>query len=422
EVVAETLVSIITRSFVQGEVTRVVAVKSGYVKKSLVKEPHDIAKEIRILSSLSHPCVIELLSHEFKRTSSTLSFRMPFIPMTLAKLLCIPYFSPRPHESFSKPLRDTAAASFLTLARSLIFQILSGVAYLHDPSRYIAHRDLKPTNMLVDSSGSLKLIDFGIAYREVDTEDERRRDTWPEGKADMYFEVGSGPYRAPELLFGPRQYDAVACDLWSLGTIIAEFFTTLHRRFVDEEGDDFDDEGKETDPTEAYILDKPREAWAQPEWERYTLFNGTRGDIGLAWSIFKTRGSPTKDNWPGRCFFLFITFTNLPDATKVNFIEASGVVLASLLPNLPDGDPGLENRETVHFPPHVAPPHASDLIHRFLVYPQTRRLQASDALKHPWFTSGPQLLVPPCLQGVVPSAAVGIGGTTLSDHLRTFSY
>jgi len=28
-----------------------------------------------------------------------------------------------------------------------------------------------------------------------------------------------------------------------------------------------------------------------------------------------------------------------------------------------------------------------DLLHRFLVYPPSERLQAADALRHPWFTS-----------------------------------
>jgi hypothetical protein len=36
---------------------QVVARKAGKAKKKLVLEPHDIVKELRLLSSLSHPAV-----------------------------------------------------------------------------------------------------------------------------------------------------------------------------------------------------------------------------------------------------------------------------------------------------------------------------------------------------------------------------
>jgi hypothetical protein len=54
------------------------------------------------------------------------------------------------------------------------------------------------------------------------------------------------------------------------------------------------------DPTKAYLFDELPEVWARSEWERYSLFDGSRGDIGLAWSIFRARGSPTPENWPVR--------------------------------------------------------------------------------------------------------------------------
>jgi len=34
------------------------------------------------------------------------------------------------------------------------------------------------------------------------------------------------------------------------------------------------------------------------QWTRETLFNGDRGEIGLAWSIFKVFGTPTAESWP----------------------------------------------------------------------------------------------------------------------------
>ena len=63
--VAETLVSVITKAVIisdDGE-ERPVAVKEGKTKKNLVLEPHDIIKELRLLSSLSHPAVRLHMSH-----------------------------------------------------------------------------------------------------------------------------------------------------------------------------------------------------------------------------------------------------------------------------------------------------------------------------------------------------------------------
>lgn len=63
--VAETLVSVITKAVIildDGE-ERLVAVKEGKTKKNLVLEPHDIIKELRLLSSLSHPAVRLHMSH-----------------------------------------------------------------------------------------------------------------------------------------------------------------------------------------------------------------------------------------------------------------------------------------------------------------------------------------------------------------------
>lgn len=42
-------------------------------------------------------------------------------------------------------------------------QILQGLAYLH--SKNVAHRDLKPPNILVNAEGVVKVADFGLAKK-----------------------------------------------------------------------------------------------------------------------------------------------------------------------------------------------------------------------------------------------------------------
>uniref|UniRef100_A0A7S0LQ12 Protein kinase domain-containing protein n=1 Tax=Coccolithus braarudii TaxID=221442 RepID=A0A7S0LQ12_9EUKA len=91
----------------------------------------------------------------------------------------------------------------------MVRQILSGIAFLH--SRWIMHRDLSPSNILVFDGQRLKITDFGLA-----------RTFW----APLTPLSADGPvvkvwYRAPELLLGQKDYGA-AIDVWALGCIFVE--------------------------------------------------------------------------------------------------------------------------------------------------------------------------------------------------------
>jgi serine/threonine protein kinase len=50
------------------------------------------------------------------------------------------------------------------VSKSLIFQLTLGISYLHSLSPAIAHRDINPTNVMIDTLGCVKLIDFGTAW------------------------------------------------------------------------------------------------------------------------------------------------------------------------------------------------------------------------------------------------------------------
>jgi serine/threonine protein kinase len=88
--------------------------------------------------------------------------------------------------------------------KEIMKQLLRGVACLHFQG--ILHRDLKLSNILVDSNGRLRICDFGLArtYDQCMTS----------GVATLW-------YRAPELLLRCKDY-TTAIDMWSIGCIFAE--------------------------------------------------------------------------------------------------------------------------------------------------------------------------------------------------------
>jgi len=88
-------------------------------------------------------------------------------------------------------------------------EALSGLAALHTSG--LVHRDVKPSNLLLDADGTVKLADFGLARRF--TADEARATT----TAAL---VGTLDYLSPEQALGD-ELDGRS-DLYSLGVVLFE--------------------------------------------------------------------------------------------------------------------------------------------------------------------------------------------------------
>ncbi|KAL0945080.1 hypothetical protein HGRIS_001024 [Hohenbuehelia grisea] len=113
-------------------------------------------------------------------------------------------------------LRDALALSPDELSRhvrQVCFGLIKGLAFLHELR--VAHRDIKPANLLVDGNFCLKIIDFDLAVR-VRNEDDEVGD-----------QCGTKGWTAPEV--EKLTYSPIRSDRWSCGHTIQHVLNRLQQ-------------------------------------------------------------------------------------------------------------------------------------------------------------------------------------------------
>ncbi|KAI0905030.1 Pkinase-domain-containing protein [Ustulina deusta] len=273
-----------------GWVARAKEIKTGKVValKRLKLDDHDSMRsglpetglrEIQILKDCSHKNIVQLL--EVVVGEDTSRIENVFLVLEFVE------------HDIKSILADMPEPFLASEVKTLLLQLASGVAYLHE--NWILHRDLKTSNLLLNNRGRLKIADFGMARYVGD----------PAPKlTDLVVTLW---YRAPELLLGTKKYGA-PIDMWSVGCIFAEILT------------------------------------------REALLPG-KNEVDTLSRIFELCGIPTEESWPGfrrlpNASSLRLPSKNAPASTgsviraRFPLLTAAGSALLSGLLSLnPDARP-----------------------------------------------------------------------------------
>jgi eukaryotic-like serine/threonine-protein kinase len=166
------------------------------------ESPHRerFVREARAASALAHPNIITI--HEINTADG-----LDFIVMEYVR---------------GEPLSDVLSGGALSAVRAVEYtlQVADALKAAHEAG--IVHRDLKPSNIMIGSSGSVKVLDFGIAKRVSDRDAGGDRTT-SAPLTMMGQTIGTPAYMSPEQTLGDI-VDARS-DLFSLGVVLYEMLS-----------------------------------------------------------------------------------------------------------------------------------------------------------------------------------------------------
>jgi serine/threonine-protein kinase len=164
-------------------------------KKVAIKVPHkqnldfgELAREPRLLASLSHPNIVTVVTAE--KQDDIFFIVMEYVPGDTLEAIV-----------------EREGALELPRALDYTCQICNAMDHAHGQG--IIHRDLRPGNVLVTEQGIVKVADFGTSrFLEI--------------AAHGTTVIGSPPYMAPEQFHGKAVF---ASDIYSLGITMYQMLT-----------------------------------------------------------------------------------------------------------------------------------------------------------------------------------------------------
>ena len=155
-------------------------------------------QEARAISALNHPNICTV--YEVGELEGR-----PFIAMEFIE---------------GRPLSLEIPSTGLSLDQVERYGMQLADALAHAHSRGVIHRDLKSANVLITTSGRLKVLDFGISRRIEPGKSGDGTTVQDQSWESQHTFTGTLPYVAPEVLKG-QEADARS-DIWSLGVLLYE--------------------------------------------------------------------------------------------------------------------------------------------------------------------------------------------------------
>lgn len=160
--------------------------------------------EAQTLARLQHPGIAQIYEAGFAAHEDGSS--QPFFAMEFIRGVTLTEFA--------------ASRSLNTAQRLRLFmRVCEAVQHAHQKG--VIHRDLKPGNILVESSGAVKVLDFGVA-RNMDGDDAAQAVAHRTEAGQL---VGTVPYMSPEQIGGDAQGLDTRSDVYTLGVILYELLT-----------------------------------------------------------------------------------------------------------------------------------------------------------------------------------------------------
>ena len=183
-----------TQPALRREVAIKVLVRASQRKAGFVSR---LEREARAASRLHHPNIVPVF--DFGMEAGTAYLAMPYIHgKTLDQL------------SYAATNADDAITGDWQRIANIGAQVASALAYAHDKG--MVHRDVKPTNLILDSEGTVWVTDFGLAKDESDEFSISHT-------GDL---IGTPRYIPPEQM---RGISDPLNDIYSLGVTLYELAT-----------------------------------------------------------------------------------------------------------------------------------------------------------------------------------------------------